>query len=441
MGRPNWIAFQRVRAGQLQHRPCRPDQLVAEGELPEGHGGRPVDGPARFGTVRRHVAVHLEQARAPGSMPPTARRESSEGGSADGGVPVVGSGDDEDGLRTVEIATSRGRAPHSGRPAAGRGRRGVRSRGSSTVVARSRRTETEADDEELVERRRGDVCRTLALEEHRDGGDAGPPPGRRASRGRRARRRAPHRCPTRWRDGCPARRARARPPPSAVPPELEQPPGDDVALDLGAPAVDGRSARVEELGTPPPAHGSSPPARSAPRPSATRSNTACSAVATSTLSTEVSGPSVSPAASRRWVERDRARKAHSSSVTSPTALGSSAPGGDGGDQLLQPPLQVGGPVPQRRAPLVGEQVHGDRPAAVDLAEQSVERHHDVVEEDLAELLRAVHRLDRTHGDAGAVHVDEQRGDPTVGRFGRSRPGQEDAAVRVLGQARPDLLAR
>ena len=73
-------------------------------------------------------------------------------------------------------------------------------------------------------------------------------------------------------------------------------------------------------------------------------------------------------------------------------------------------------------------------------EDPVARHQHVVEEDLAELPGPVHRLDRPHGDAGAVHVDEQRGDPPV--RGLRCPGarQQHAPLRVLGQARPDLLA-
>ena len=47
---------------------------------------------------------------------------------------------------------------------------------------------------------------------------------------------------------------------------------------------------------------------------------------------------------------------------------------------------------------------------------------DIVEEDLGELLLAVHRLDRPDGDAGRVHVDEQRGDAFVRRL--------DVPVRV-----------
>ena len=157
-------------------------------------------------------------------------------------------------------------------------------------------------------------------------------------------------------------------------PEVEQPAGDDVALDLGAAPVDGGRPGIEELGPPaladrvvaerrPPRpalrrRGRTPPARpSPPGPCRWRSR-----------------PERSPAASRRCVARERARKAHKSSVASPTATGSSASGAARGEQLLQAPLQVGGPVPQRRAALVGQEVHGDGPAVIHLAEDPVERH-------------------------------------------------------------------
>ena len=53
---------------------------------------------------------------------------------------------------------------------------------------------------------------------------------------------------------------------------------------------------------------------------------------------------------------------------------------------------------------------------------------------------AVHGLDRPDGDARAVHVDEEGGDPPVGRLGRAGAGEQDATVGVLGQAGPHLLA-
>ncbi len=67
-------------------------------------------------------------------------------------------------------------------------------------------------------------------------------------------------------------------------------------------------------------------------------------------------------------------------------------------------------------------------------------HEDVVVEDLGELRDAVHRLDRPHRDAGAVHVDEEGRDAAVGGLRRARAREEDTALGVLGQARPHLLA-
>ena len=59
------------------------------------------------------------------------------------------------------------------------------------------------------------------------------------------------RTPSRWRGGCSARRARAPRRPSSVGPEVEQAAGDDVALDLGAAAVDRGGPGVEVLRAPP----------------------------------------------------------------------------------------------------------------------------------------------------------------------------------------------
>ncbi len=110
------------------------------------------------------------------------------------------------------------------------------------------------------------------------------------------------------------------------------------------------------------------------------------------------------------------------------------------DEIVQAAVQPGSPLPERSAPLVGEQVHGERPALALLAERAVEGDEHVVEEHLRELLLAVHGLDGPDGDAGGVHVDEEGGDAPVGRFERAGPGEQDAPLRVLGQAGPHLLA-
>ena len=133
---------------------------------------------------------------------------------------------------------------------------------------------------------------------------------RRASPTPPARRPAPRRCaaPSRC-AGC-ARTARGRALRSSVVPQVEEAPGDDVALDLG---------RCRRRWSPPASRGT-PSATvhsrrrrrrvtAAGNASATRSKTACSAVARSTLSIDVSAPSDAPLALRCCVARDRERNA------------------------------------------------------------------------------------------------------------------------------------
>src|SRR5262249_61342111 len=105
----------------------------------------------------------------------------------------------------------------------------------------------------------------------------------------------------------------------------------------------------------------------------------------------------------------------------------------------RPPVQPRRPLPEGRASLVGQQVHGHRPALALLAERPVHRNEHVVEEHLGELLLAVHRLDGPDRDAGRIHVDQEGGDAPVGRFGRAGPGQQDTPPGVLGQAGPHPL--
>ena len=75
----------------------------------------------------------------------------------------------------------------------------------------------------------------------------------------------------------------------------------------------------------------------------------------------------------------------------------------------------------------------------DLAEHAVGRDDDVVEEHLGELVHAVDHLERCDRDPGRVHVDEERGDAPMARFGWSGAREQHAAVGVLREARPDLL--
>ena len=68
------------------------------------------------------------------------------------------------------------------------------------------------------------------------------------------------------------------------------------------------------------------------------------------------------------------------------------------------------------------------------------RHFHVVEEDLVDLVAAVDGLDRAHGDARRLHVDEQEGNALL--FLRRRIGahQAEDPVGILRQRGPGLLA-
>ena len=68
------------------------------------------------------------------------------------------------------------------------------------------------------------------------------------------------------------------------------------------------------------------------------------------------------------------------------------------------------------------------------------RHAHVLEEHLVEVLVAADLLERPHGDAGAVHVDEQEGDALVLRRVGIGAHQQHAPVGVAREAGPHLLA-
>src|SRR5580700_1543720 len=227
---------------------------------------------------------------------------------------------------------------------------------------------------------------------------------RRASPGLQVPHRAPRRSLTWWHRGCRGRTVRVRHAPSAVVPEFEEASGDDVALDLGAAAVNGGGARVQEFGAPEPAR---------------------RVVAQRDLGAQRIAGQLEERLLRRGDQHlvDRGLRTQAlagvEAVLRGARTGSESPEqfGDGAhvrrveaarrravDQLLEPSLQVGSALPQGRAALEGQKVHGDRPALVHGAEQPVARNDDPVEEDLAELLYAVHRLDGPDGDPRRVHV-------------------------------------
>ena len=111
----------------------------------------------------------------------------------------------------------------------------------------------------------------------------------------------------------------------------------------------------------------------------------------------------------------------------------------GFDEQVQASVQVRDPLPEARRALERQDAHRHGPPTVQLAEHALGGNDDVVEEHLGELGHPVDHLDRCDGDAGGVHVDEEGGDAPVARVGGARARQEDAAVRVVRQARPHLL--
>ena len=94
-------------------------------------------------------------------------------------------------------------------------------------------------------------------------------------------------------------------------------------------------------------------------------------------------------------------------------------------------------MPVRSLP---EQELGAVPAAVLLADQVLGRHLDVVEEHLVDLASAVHGLDRAHGDALGLHVDEQEGDAELLLGAGIGAAEAEDPVGILRQRGPGLLA-
>jgi len=111
------------------------------------------------------------------------------------------------------------------------------------------------------------------------------------------------------------------------------------------------------------------------------------------------------------------------------------------DQCVEPRVQVGDALPEAGRAFVRQQIHRKSPAAAGLAEHPARVDHHVVEVHLTELVDIMHGAQRAHGDARGVEIDEEGGDRlVVGSVRVAGSGQQDAAVRVLGETRPHLLA-
>ena len=127
----------------------------------------------------------------------------------------------------------------------------------------------------------------------------------------------------------------------------------------------------------------------------TRSCTTFSVVPKRILSTEISGPGFSPAASRCTVRAavERERGEAYPRLGDGSRLGGSGMLLDAG-QLGQAAMQDRLSLPGVHAALPLQQRHGDAPTPVDLTDHPVERHEHAVEEHFGELMTAAARHDR-----------------------------------------------
>jgi hypothetical protein len=141
-----------------------------------------------------------------------------------------------------------------------------------------------------------------------------------------------------------------------------------------------------------------------------------------------SGPGASPR-SRRVSPRSRVRRSASHSIASCASV-----------QRHEPRDLEVVTAPAAAAPLVHERRDRDLPALVERPDEVRLRHGDVVEEDLVEVPVAVHEHERTDGDPGRSHVEQQVADPGVLRRVRVRPRQHEHPVGEVRARCPDLLA-
>ena len=88
---------------------------------------------------------------------------------------------------------------------------------------------------------------------------------------------------------------------------------------------------------------------------------------------------------------------------------------------------------------VAEQILGDIPAAVELANNLMLRHRDIVKEGFAERRISADQQDRLGRNAGARHVEQQERDALI-LVGLVGPDQTEDPVSLVGIRGPDLAA-
>src|SRR5271156_5508729 len=90
--------------------------------------------------------------------------------------------------------------------------------------------------------------------------------------------------------------------------------------------------------------------------------------------------------------------------------------------------------------LVAEQKFGVSPALVLFADQVLHGHADVFQEDIVDLVAAVDRDDRAHGDSRRFHIDQQERDAGLRLCALIGPHQAKDPVGMLGERSPGLVA-
>jgi len=82
--------------------------------------------------------------------------------------------------------------------------------------------------------------------------------------------------------------------------------------------------------------------------------------------------------------------------------------------------------------------HG--PALVLLTDAAADRHADILEENLVDLVLAGQGDDRAHPHARRLHIQEQKGDAGLRFAARIRTRQAEHSVGPVGMCRPQLRA-
>src|SRR6185312_6129656 len=90
--------------------------------------------------------------------------------------------------------------------------------------------------------------------------------------------------------------------------------------------------------------------------------------------------------------------------------------------------------------LLAEQRRADRPAFADLAEDIADRHHDIVEEHLAELVIARESDDTARRHAGRLGIDEHQRDRIPRLWIAAGAHEQIEPIGIMRAGGPDLVA-